>query len=153
MRAPSHPQRDAARGGADHHTLIRVGDVVAHLLHAARSDEWRVGAYVGAQAGRRHPGRNPDGVLFGDADLDEALAIALDVGTDPEQVLSVGGDHDGAGLARGELEQRLAEREPGLVSGAGAPIGRSGAGDGHGSPSSASARARISSFTLLLCQR
>ncbi len=123
MRAAGHAKRDAARGSADHHALIRVGDVVAHLLHAARGDERRIGAHVGTQAGGRETGRDADRVLLGDAHLDEAIAIAFDVGTDPEQILSVGGQHHRARLACGELEQRLAEGKARLVGGAGAPVG------------------------------
>src|SRR4029077_6346628 len=78
-----------------------------------------------------------------------AVAVALDVRTDPEQVLGVGRHDNRARFAFRQLKQRLTEREARLFGGARAPVG----GASHGAPSSASARARISSLTLLLCQR
>ena len=67
MRASGHAQRNAARGGADHHALVRVGDVVSHLLHAAGGDERCIGAHVRTQARGREPGSDADRILLGDA--------------------------------------------------------------------------------------
>ena len=152
MGSAGDAKRNATCRRADDDTLVGIGDIIAYLLHAARADERRVGADVGAHAGCRQTRRHADRILFGDAKFDEAVAMALDVRPDAQQILGIGRYDDGTRFAHGEFQQSLAVCEARLVCGFHPPLGLDCIGCVHFSSSSASALARISSLTELLCQ-
>ena len=108
-------ERDPARGRADHHALVGVGDLVPHLLHGAGGDEGRVAADEGAQARGGEPGSHAHGVLLGDADVDDALRRMVDEAPEPDQVERVGGDRHHALVAAGEFGHGKPEGEAGLI--------------------------------------
>src|SRR5215831_13542954 len=143
--------RDATGRGANHHPLLGVGDIVAHLFHTASADKRRIAADVGMQPRRGQPGGDAHRVLLGNTDFDETLGVACYIWPNAQQVLRIGREHHGLGVPRCYLKQGLAKSESRLIGSLGAPIVcLSWCRSHYRVSSSASARAKISSLTVLL---
>ena len=108
-------ERDPARRRPDHHALVGIGDLVAHLLHRARGDEGRVAADEGAEPRGGEARGHAHGVLLGDTDIDDAFWRVREETPQPDQVEGVGGDRDHAFVPAREFGQGEAEGEARLV--------------------------------------
>ena len=100
---------DAGAVEAEHHGQAVEADVVGDLVDGPR-EERGVHGDDGAQAAHGHAGGRGDGVLLGDADVDEPAGEAL---AEREQAGGVGhgrGDGDELGPGLGLLDHRLGER-------------------------------------------
>ena len=115
MGAARDGERDPARSRPDHHALIRIGDLVPHLLHGARGNEGRVAADEGAEPRGGEARGHAHGVLLGDAHIDDALRRVVDEAPEPDQVERVGGDRNHPLVAAAELGQSKPECEARLI--------------------------------------
>ena len=153
MGAARHAQRDATGRRTNDHPLLGIGDVVAYLFHTASTNEWRIAADVRMQTRCRQPGGDTNQVLLSNPDFDETLGVACHIRPQAQQVLRVGREHHSLGVTRRDLKQGLAKGEPRLVGCLGMPVVYlCCCRGGHGVSSSVRARAKVSSFTVLLCQ-
>ncbi len=100
---------DAGAVEAEHDRLLVEADVVHDLVDRA-GEERGVERDDRAQAAHRHARRRGDGVLLGDADVDEAAGEALAEGEQAGGVGHGGGDGHQLGPGLGLLDHRLAER-------------------------------------------
>ena len=115
VRAARHAERYAAGGGADHHALIGVGNVIAHLLHRPRRDERRVAAEIRTHPGRRQAARHAHRVLLRDAGFDNLFGTCLHQRAPADQVDGVRRQGDHAFIASGEFGHRQAEGQARLI--------------------------------------
>ena len=115
MGAARDREGEPACRSPDHHALVGIGDLVAHLFHGACGDEGRVAADEGAEPRGGEARGHAHGVLLGDADIDDAFRRVRDETPEPDQVEGVGGDRDHAFVPARELGHGEAEGEARLV--------------------------------------
>ncbi len=94
------------------HLLAVQAHVVDRLVEGP-GEERRVQRHDGSKPGHRHTGRSGDGVLFGDADVDEPVTEPVGEGEEPGRAGHRRGDGDDLGVRFGLLDERLGER-PGV---------------------------------------
>ena len=105
----------------DAHRQVGIGAVGADLLGAENRAERGEGRGVRHLAAGGHAGGRRDHVLLGDAEVEEAVGMARLELDGPVGAGEIGGQHDDAGIAIGEIGELLAEHEGRQARGRRAP--------------------------------